>query len=583
MFLKPFRVKRQNTLKGSDKKKIKNDIGKLYRIEENVLSELFPAKGDMSVAKVELHSGEIANIYSCQKNPIFFEINKKWFPSVYALWKAPEMLPVFTTWPPVFTKLAVGADLMLPGVVVSGQVHMGTFRGIKKGDIASIKLVGNRSPMAVGETLLSGEDMYLSAMKGKGVKPLHMMGDLLWEMGDQSVPPFLKDDLDIDVEDSDEEGETSKVKKSTEINSQSAGLSMETLSIDNDNNETEGATANISQSEEESEESSEEEEDPKEAMDELLNYCCLCALKGKMKKSDLPLSTGIFFKNFLQPYCPEDKYIDIKKSSYKKLSKFLQTIEAKGILKVKTLSKGMDSIVEFDKTHEELKDLEVPEIVIPTSTSSNEDEFQSPTIADVFCIPANLLYFFKPRKYSKGQGITADEVRQGLTDYVKTNDLQLSEDKSLIKLDPILAEIVLRKTECDVVTMKWDLAKARLFEKMQPGFQITFPGKPPIIKKGKIDPIKIDVVQRMGNKKVTLIDNVETFGIDPDKFAHLIQVKRACSTTVSPSIQKNKGLQILAQGNQVDFIRQLLIEKYKLPLRFVEGLEKGSNKKKKKR
>ncbi|KAK6179271.1 hypothetical protein SNE40_011673 [Patella caerulea] len=575
MFLKPFRVKKQNTLKGSDRKKMKGEIGKLYNIPEDSLNELFPTKGDMSMAKIELHSGDIAFLYTCQKNPVFFEINKKMFPTVYSLWKCPDMLPVFTTWPQVFTKLVVGADLMLPGVVINGPVHMGTFRGIKKGDIASVKLVGNRAPVAVGETLLSGEDMYLSAMKGKGVKPIHMMGDLLWQLGDQSEPPHLSDDINIEGDGESEDDSDGDDKESDNEDVPA----IEKLTVHD--NECKGATAAVSDSENSESEEEEEGEDPKKVMDELLDYCCLCALKAKVKKSDLPLSTGIFFKNYLQPYCPQGKYIDIKKSSYKKLSKYLQTVESKGLLKIKQMAKGMDSIVEIDKDHLELRDLQVPELVIQP-TEGSEDDFIPPVISDVFCIPSNLLPFFKSKNYSKGRGLVADEVRQFLTDYVKENDLQDPEHKGVIKIDPILGDVLLRKNENDSY-LKWEVAKSRLFEKLQPAFQIVYPGKPPILKKGKVDPIKIDVVQRSGNKKVTLIDNVETFGIDPDKFAHTIQVKRACSTTVNPSIQKNKGLQIMAQGNQVDFIQQLLLEKYKIPVRFIQGLEKGTTKKKKKR
>ena len=40
---------------------------------------------------------------------------------------------------------------------------------------------------------------------------------------------------------------------------------------------------------------------------------------------------------------------------------------------------------------------------------------------------------------------------------------------------------------------------------MQPGCLIQFPGKPPILKKGTVDPIKLDVEQRGSKKKVWTI------------------------------------------------------------------------------
>ena len=57
---------------------------------------------------------------------------------------------------------------------------------------------------------------------------------------------------------------------------------------------------------------------------------------------------------------------------------------------------------------------------------------------------------------------------------------------------------------------------------------------------------------------MTLIHNVETFGIDPSEIAHTIQKGVACSTSVSPLPGKNKGMEVLVQGNQVAYVARLL-------------------------
>lgn len=44
----------------------------------------------------------------------------------------------------------------------------------------------------------------------------------------------------------------------------------------------------------------------------------------------------------------------------------------------------------------------------------------------------------------------------------------------------------------------------RCLEKLQPAYQVTFPGQEPIVKKGKICPIDITLAQRASNKKVIL-------------------------------------------------------------------------------
>lgn len=51
------------------------------------------------------------------------------------------------------------------------------------------------------------------------------------------------------------------------------------------------------------------------------------------------------------------------------------------------------------------------------------------------------------------------------------------------------------------------------------------------------------------------------FGIDAKAFAHTVQVKVACSASVVASQQKNKGPQVVVQGNQIHFIAELLIGK----------------------
>lgn len=52
-------------------------------------------------------------------------------------------------------------------------------------------------------------------------------------------------------------------------------------------------------------------------------------------------------------FSPADKHLDVKKTSFKKLSKFLKEMEKAGYIKVKELSKGVESITEMKKDHPE--------------------------------------------------------------------------------------------------------------------------------------------------------------------------------------------------------------------------------------
>jgi len=53
-------------------------------------------------------------------------------------------------------------------------------------------------------------------------------------------------------------------------------------------------------------------------------------------------------------FSPTASSLDVKKSSYKKLSKFLAAMQQRGFIQVKELSKGVESIVSIDQDHSEL-------------------------------------------------------------------------------------------------------------------------------------------------------------------------------------------------------------------------------------
>ncbi|KAM7435567.1 Eukaryotic translation initiation factor2D [Porites harrisoni] len=153
----------------------------------------------------------------------------------------------------------------------------------------------------------------------------------------------------------------------------------------------------------------------------------------------------------------------------------------------------------------------------------------------------------------------------------------------MVVLDPTLTKILLNKNE-DIAFLPWDQLFERVSSKMNKCHQITFPGQNPLVRKGKIESIEIKVEQRMGNKKVTLIRNLELYGISPQEFAHNIQLKAACSTSVSQLPGKNisPGMQVLIQGNQVAIVAKFLLDEYKIPKKYISGLEHLKSGKKKK-
>ena len=77
-----------------------------------------------------------------------------------------------------------GADLFLQGLIVSDQ-GLGTFA---TGDLMLASIPQNQYPFAIGVMETSSADITKNGLKGKGLKLLHHYPDMLWALGDKSVP-----------------------------------------------------------------------------------------------------------------------------------------------------------------------------------------------------------------------------------------------------------------------------------------------------------------------------------------------------------------------------------------------------------
>ena len=133
---------------------------------------------------------------------------------------------------------------------------------------------------------------------------------------------------------------------------------------------------------------------------------------------------------------------------------------------------------------------------------------------DLFVVGGQTIQFFKAAgRHSKGSGLTGAEVREVVKKYVAENGLQDEADKSVVKLDPVLASAVLApKGENDVERLKWDKLISRLQTRMSRGYAMQFPGEvAPRVTKGKLEPVQILVQSRGGRKTITCVRNLEAF------------------------------------------------------------------------
>uniref|UniRef100_A0A8C3YFT4 Eukaryotic translation initiation factor 2D n=1 Tax=Catagonus wagneri TaxID=51154 RepID=A0A8C3YFT4_9CETA len=585
MFAKAFRVKSNTAIKGSDRRKLRADVTAVFpTLGTDQVSQLIPGKEELNIVKLYAHRGDAVTVYVSGGNPILFELEKNLYPTVYTLWSYPDLLPAFTTWPPVLEKLVGGADLMLPGLVVPPA----GLPQVQKGDLCAIALVGNRAPVAIGVAAMSTAEMLTSGLKGRGFSVLHTYQDHLWRSGDKSSPPSIAP-LAPDPPDPGEE------KGSVQADATLRG-DLRHLTLEGEEEEVGEVQHRCAEKS-----PSEATEDPsvggltaeptdgktlQEQMDELLERCFVHALKCRVKKADLPLLTSTLLGSHMFSCCPEGRQLDVKKSSYKKLSKFLQHMQQEQVIQVKELSQGVESIVAVDWKHPRITSFVIPE-PSPTSQAvqegSREQPYHPPDIKSLYCVPASMTLLFQESGHKKGSILDGGEVRTIVISYAKKHDLVDADNNNLVKLDPILCDCILEKNEQHtVMKLPWDSLLSRCLEKLQPAYQVTFPGQEPVVKKGKICPVDITLAQRASNKKVTVVRNLEAYGLDPYSVAALLQQRCQASTTVTPAPGAKDSLQVQIQGNQVHHLGRLLLEECQLPRKHIQGLEKAPKPGKKK-
>uniref|UniRef100_A0A8C6FI70 Eukaryotic translation initiation factor 2D n=1 Tax=Moschus moschiferus TaxID=68415 RepID=A0A8C6FI70_MOSMO len=502
MFAKAFRVKSNTAIKGSDRRKLRADVAAVFpTLGTDQVSELVPGKEELNIVKLYAHRGDAVTVYVSGGNPILFELEKNLYPTVYTLWSYPDLLPTFTTWPLVLEKLVGGADLMLPGLVVPPA----GLPQVEKGDLCAVALVGNRAPVAVGVAAMSTAEMLTSGLKGRGFSVLHTYQDHLWRSGDKSslpsIAPLALDPLDLS------EGKEC-VKADTALQGDMRQLTLEEEEVQRRCEEKSPSEATEDPGPGGLHEDPTDSKTLQEQMDELLQRCFLHALKCCVRKADLPLLTSTLLGSHMFACCPEGRQLDIKKSSYKKLSQFLQRMQQEQIVQVQELSAGVESVVAVDWKHPRITSFVIPE-PSPTSQTIQEGSrgqpYHPPDIKPLYCVPASMTLLFQESGHKKGSVLEGSEVRTVVINYAKKNDLVDADNKNLVKLDPILCDCVLEKDEQHtIMKLPWDSLLSRCLEKLQPAYQVTFPGREPIVKKGRICPIDITLAQRASNKKKSI-------------------------------------------------------------------------------
>ncbi|KAM3958321.1 eukaryotic translation initiation factor 2D [Aphomia sociella] len=595
MFAKSYKLKSNNTLKNSEKKHLAHRIQNDFRgVTEEKVKVLVPVKSNTSCMKLVLHSGETVGVYVVDGLPTMIETGDQLVPTVCALWKVPELIPIISIHSPVLPKVLGGAALYLPGVILpAGGVGFPMF---PRGALLAACTSDNAAAVIVGRAVLSSGDMLLRAA-GTCLEAIHVYGDLLCKdikfekiecpklgpasyNGTDPADSLATDISQLSVQPNAKEEWPSLVKTVQLAHPTPVPNEPKIISDDPQTISTQ-AVENMEVTENDesvmTEDSQLEDDGIPTDMDGLLQWCLLSFIKLESRRVELPLKTNLLYKNHLMPLCPPDRTLEVKKSSYKKMGKFLEAMQQQSLLEVREIEKGVDAIIAINALHPLVATHAPPRVqrgVQRGGERGGQRADAPPQVRELYCVTAAVAELFP--QHRKGTALSPAEVRTTLTEYVKSRNLNSSQQKGAVTLNTLLAKIV-NKPEQE--SMKWEELMSGVQNKMTSSTEMRFADGSVKLSKSKLEPIKMQVASRSGNKKVTLVSNLETFGFNLQALSQVCQhgVAASCGVTRTPG---SKLDQLMLQGDQTYYVAKLLTETYGLPKKFVDGADKALKKKK---
>lgn len=570
MFIKPFKVKNNIQLKGSDvKNKLKTKLSTQFNnLTEADLSQLLPSKAAFQAVKVITHGEQQVTIYTAEKRPLFFEFDERLYPTVYSLWLVPSFLPFFTTHAQVLPKLANGAQLMMPGIVREGS-DLKSYGRFRRDQIVAVNLTSNSSAVGIGTLAKDSEDMYMSGGHGVCVNMLHVFGDKLWGMEPsvtQQIPlaspvikaPTLSNDQDFPALGSEpplpkrEQQTVSVVQKQT-------------------------ATPKVADEEVVERDQNEEKSEPVNP-DEMLKKMFLTGIKLNKKElsTSMPILVSTFYPKYVQNQIQPDpdQPVNIKITSHKKVSTFIKAMASEGFVVVREESKGVEKITSINYEHPALVShipLKPEKDAADVAKAEPSSHLMLTKMTELFVVNDSTRKLFNSLGVADGKSLDSSQIKNYVKDYVARNKLLNSVTKQ-VTLDDILVGTVIGLRENDnPILMTLEQIISIIHSRMDNTFEMRSQSGP-IVKGGKKPIIQITTATRMGNKKVTLVSNLEAYGINIAEFSKACKIGVQASTSIT-KVAGTSVNQFQIQGNHVRFVHSLLIETYQVAKGNITGLE----------
>ncbi|VAI86148.1 unnamed protein product [Triticum turgidum subsp. durum] len=567
MFKKNVDAKALQRLSGADKKKLRRTAKQRFpQASDDDLDAILPPKVEITVAKYPSRT----LVYGIEGElPMLFDIDGRGhelFPTVYALWKVPYLLPAFTLKGGEVSHFILGgADLMFPGISVPPE-GLPSFQA--------------------GQPWASADGRYVP---NEGFYDDMVIED----------PNFASASQHIDSSEEPSEGKQDKAAVDvSECLTEDHAINSETI---------ENVTASTSELNLPQEKTTKEQTEEKEhqhlsteEIDSLLDICLLQALHMNVKDKDLPMPGSILWSNHILPCRPPGVTLDIKKSSHKKLSKWLQSKSSSGLISVKEdkhkkevmligISRKHPDYTAF-KHHKRVQEpVEQHDNIVADGSSTKQLE-----VDEIYKPSSHVNPIFLAVDADTGKYYSASEAFDVVFRYVEKENLVKQTDKAKVILDATLCDALYKGAVKKGSAYPSEIHKKDLgstfINRMQIHHRVAR-GNEVAIRKGAIRTVQIMTERRQGNKKMTRVSGLECFLLDADSLASELQKKFACSTTTAelPGIialyptlvhlfldrekvrEGKKGQhEVLIQGGVIENLAKHLVDHHGVPKRYIE-------------
>lgn len=338
-----------------------------------------------------------------------------------------------------------------------------------------------------------------------------------------------------------------------------------------------------------------------------------------------PLTQSFIMSNLVQPFLPaytpsEASSLQIKKTSWKNIKKFIKALDKAKIVKSKERDGHETTIIDIDFADKEIQDFKPYRLpkketqagtllgrgekaTTSNDTSSDSSIGQKLQKLEYYKPSARLLPLFTspnttPSTSSppKDHLYLASEIRPLINHYIERESLLSATNKRLVTLNPTLANAVFDGTarlDTEVLakgTVPRDALADRIVAACAPYHAIVRIGnngaaqeaqagvKP---KAGPAPKVRITLETRSGNKTVTKVSGLEGYMIGPVALAE--ELRKVCAGSagveqLQGSSPRNPVMEVMVQGPQREAVMKAL-ERRGVRGQWVEVVDKTKGKK----